>query len=108
MKDVLITFALACAASLATIVARYGWQISREPPPEDSASFSAWRRKWLWMVAGEVLTVPAFGSAWTAAVSHYSLGTPATVAGAMMLGAFGFGFWADAAQRIVSRRLENV
>lgn len=108
MRDLLTTFLLSCAAALVTIMGRLGFQLIREPPPEDPTALRAWKRRWLWTVIGEFSTVPALGAAWTAAVTNWSLGVPVTVAGAMGVGAVGFGFWLDALQRILTRKLDNV
>jgi hypothetical protein len=108
VRDELLTFLLSCACALFTLTARFGWQISREPPPEEPIALRAWKRRWLWTIVGELSTVPALGAGWTAAVVNWSLSAPVTVAGAMLCGALGFGFWLDAAQRIVTRKLDNV
>jgi hypothetical protein len=108
MRDELLTFLTSCVLALFSMSARFGYQISREPPPEDPVALRAWKRRWLWTIVGEVSTVPALGAGWSAVVTQWALNIPLTVAGAMICGALGFGFWLDAAQRIVTRKLDNV
>lgn len=108
MRDNLITFLLACACIMSTMLARFGYQISREPPPEEPIALRAWKRRWLWTTIGEFSTVPALGAGWCAIVVNWTLSVPLTVGGAMVCGALGFGFWLDAVQRIVTRKLDNV
>jgi hypothetical protein len=108
MRDLLPTFLIACAAALAAILGRFGYQVKSDPPPADAEALRAWRRRWLWTLAGEAATVPALGIGWGSAALNWSLSVPLTVGGAMVCGALGFGFWLDAVQRIVTRKLDNV
>ncbi len=106
-RDVAATFLLTCAVALVTMLARLGLQIQQDPPPEEPEPRAAWKRKRTWMVVGELMTLPALGVGWTAIVKHFAFSEPLIVFGGMVAGALGFGFWLAAAQRVVTRRIDN-
>lgn len=108
MKSVLYDFAIYCALALAGVVARFGMNLGGQPPPDDPELYRQWRHKQIWTIAGELLTIPAFGAAWIAIVHRWAPSMELVVVGCMFSGALGFGFWLDAFQRLVNRRLSDV
>jgi hypothetical protein len=100
-------FLIYCSLAAAGILARMGWKIGGDPPPFDPAAFKAWRRKQLWSAIGEFLTIPAFGAAWIGAVYKWPLPIEFVIAGCLISGALGFGFWIDAIARLLNRKLGN-
>jgi hypothetical protein len=107
VKTLFYDFLLYCALALAGILARVGLSMGGEPPPSDPELFAKWRRKQLWLVIGELLTVPMFGAAWIGIVHNWQPQIELVVPGCMVSGALGFSFWLDAIQRLINRRLEN-
>ena len=108
MREALITFALSCAMSFVAMSARFGLQLTNDPPPDDKEQFAVWRRKRFWTVLGELSTIPAMGAGWTAAAIHWQFSVPVIVGGAMVCGAVGFGFLLAALQALLTRKLEHV
>lgn len=107
MKDVLSDFMLYCTLALAGVLARFGMNLGGDPPPDDPELYRKWRHKQVWLVTGELLTIPAFGASWIAIVHQWHPSIEIVVVGCMFSGAAGFGFWLDAFQRLVNRRVEN-
>jgi hypothetical protein len=93
-----------CAAG---ILGRIGFRLGGDPPPEDALAFAAWRRKQLWSAVGEFLTIPAFGAAWIGAAYKWHPAIELVIAGCLVSGALGFGFWIDAIGRLINRKIGN-
>ena len=109
LADSLWKWLLLCAAILAGITARAGYRMGGNPPPlDDPEAFSKWRERQLWAAVGEFLSLPAFGGMWVLIDSHYNLKPEILIAGCIISGALGFGFWLEAIQRLINRRIENV
>ena len=100
-------FLLYCALAFAGIMARFGYGLGGNPPPLDPQAFLAWRRKQLWSAIGEFCTIPMFGAAWVAAVHRWELPVEYVIAGCLVSGALGFGFWLDAIMRLINRKIDN-
>lgn len=107
MKELALEFFSYCSLAFAGIVARFGYSLGGNPPPHDPVEFSIWRRKQLWTAISEFMTIPAFGAAWVGATHHWSLSIEVVIGGCLISGALGFGFWLDAFQRLINRRLND-
>lgn len=107
MERIWQDFLLYSALALAGILARFGYQLGGSPPPDDPVAYVSWRRKQLWAVIGEMLTIPLFGAAWIGAAYHWQLPFQLVVPGCLISGALGFGFWLDGFQRFLNRKIDN-
>ena len=107
MKAIVLEFLGYCALALTGILARFGYTLGGNPPPTDPAEFLVWRRRQLWTALSELLTIPAFGAAWLVAVEHFDLPVKVVIGGCLLSGALGFGFWLDAFQRLINRKVDN-
>ena len=108
MKQLALEFLAYCSLALAGILARFGYGLGGNHPPQDPVEFAIWRRKQLWTAISEFLTIPAFGAAWISATHHWDLALELVIGGCLLSGALGFGFWLDALQRLINRKVDHV
>lgn len=107
MRSLIFEFLTYSALALAGILARFGYNLGGNNPPTDPAEFLIWRRKQLWTAVSEFLTLPAFGAAWVSATHHWHIAPEVVIGGCLVSGALGFGFWLDAFQRVINRKIDN-